>query len=96
MPSSTSGHSDASTVQNLSCLAPWISHTYIVLQFVLVVSAALLCHAAWHPLLYLLVVAFIGARQHDLATMVHEAVHYRLSSNPRVNDWLGEALTWRS
>ena len=40
----------------------------------------------------IIAIAFIGARQHDLATMIHEATHYRLARNRRVNEWLGEAL----
>ena len=81
-------------IRELTRLDPRITAGYILLQWALIVAAALLCWHFWHPLLYLVTVVFIGARQHDLATMVHEAAHYRFARNRRLNDWLGEAMSW--
>jgi fatty acid desaturase len=42
--------------------------------------------------LYPLTVMFIGARQHGLLVLAHDAAHYRLCKNRALNDWLGEIL----
>lgn len=60
---------------------------------VVVVSA--ICWRFWHPALYLLTLAFIGARHHDLLVLMHDAAHFRLFKNRKRNDWLSELLlTW--
>ena len=82
-------------VRQLSQLAPWISTAHIALEWCSIVGAALLCQHYFHPLLYLVVVAFIGARQHGLLILGHDAAHYRLFKNRGLNDWVGEAfLVW--
>ena len=45
-----------------------------------------------NPLLYLLAVAFLGARQHALLILMHDGVHYRLFRDKTLNDWMTEAL----
>ena len=76
----------------LSTLSPFRSCFHIALEWLLILSAAYLCQRFWHPLLYLFVVAFIGARQHALLILMHEGVHYRLFRNRRLNDWTSEIL----
>ena len=45
--------------------------------------------------MYLLTVAFIGARQHALLILMHDGVHYRLFRDRRLNDWTAEIiLAW--
>jgi fatty acid desaturase len=39
--------------------------------------AIALCISFWHPFLYVIAVMFIGARQHALIIMGHDASHYR-------------------
>jgi fatty acid desaturase len=57
-----------------------------------VAAAIAVCHLWWHPLLYVLAVMFIGARQHALAVIGHDATHYRLFQRRAANDWIGNAL----
>jgi fatty acid desaturase len=44
--------------------------------------------------LYPLLVLFIGARQHALAVLGHDAVHWRLLPSRRANDILADLLLW--
>ena len=57
-----------------------------------VVAAIVLCQLWFHPVLYLLAVMFIGARQHALAVIGHDATHYRLLPDRNTNDWVGNVL----
>lgn len=41
---------------------------------------------------YVAAVVWIGARQHALAILMHEAAHYRLLRNRTLNDFFGELL----
>jgi fatty acid desaturase len=76
----------------LSEVNPWISTCHILLEWTAVVLAAAMCHHFGNPLLYLLCVAFIGARQHALLILMHDGTHYRLFRNRRINDWVTEVL----
>ena len=46
-------------------------------EWVSIAAAIALCTYFWHPVLYVLAVMFIGARQHALIIMGHDASHYR-------------------
>ena len=48
--------------------------------------------AIWQPWLIPLSVMIIGARQLGLAILMHEAAHGTLSTNKRLNDWVGQWL----
>lgn len=86
---------DPAHVRELSQLNPAVPTAHVLGEWLAILSAAWLSERYWHPLSYLLVVVFIGARQHSLATLMHEAAHYRICKNKRLNDWIGDAvLTW--
>jgi fatty acid desaturase len=86
---------DPAVVRRLSVLVPWLSTAHIALEWSLILGAAWLSTRFFHPLLYLLAVAFIAARQHALIVMAHEAAHYRLYRSKALNDWVAElALAW--
>jgi len=93
-PPSTGLQLEHATVRRLSRLEPWKSGAYIALISLLIVTAAWICQQSWNPLSYVITVAFIGARQHDLGSMIHEAVHGRLARHRRWNDWIGECLSF--
>jgi fatty acid desaturase len=76
----------------LSRLNPLISTCHILLEWGLMVIAAVLCRHFWHLALYVLTVAFIGARQHALLILMHDGTHYRLYNNRKINDWVTELL----
>lgn len=79
----------------LSALNPWMASFHIGLEWALVAATIFLCQRYWHPMLYVLAVAFIGSRQHALLVLMHDGVHYRLLRNRRLNDWISEViLAW--
>jgi fatty acid desaturase len=86
----------AAEVRRLSDLRPAISTMHLALEWFQIVAAAWVVWTFWHPLLYLLAVAFIGARQHVLIIVfMHDGAHYRLFRNRRLNDWVAElAIAW--
>jgi fatty acid desaturase len=79
-------------IRELSVLSQGRSFGHIALEWSLIIAAAYIGWHFWHPLAYPVFVAFIGARQHALIVLAHDAAHYRLCRNRRLNDWLGEIL----
>lgn len=70
--------------------AAWIG-PMLVLHCWAVILLAVAVAVMW-PVLIPLCIAVIGTRQLGLAILMHEAAHGGLSSNARVNDWLGHWL----
>ena len=70
--------------------SPWIG-PLLVLHCWGVIALALAAGVIW-PVLIPLSVAVIGTRQLGLAILMHEAAHVGLSSNRRLNDFLGHWL----
>jgi fatty acid desaturase len=86
---------DPATIRQLSQLQPARSTAHIAMEWFLIGSAASACWFFWNPALYLITVAFIGARQHALIVLAHDAAHYRLFRHRGINDWVGEIfLAW--
>ncbi len=83
---------DKATVRRLSQLKPWLSTAHLLLEYAFIFGAILLVNQFPNPFLYILAVMWIGARQHAMAIMLHEASHYRIVKNKTLNDWLGEVL----
>ena len=60
----------------------------------LVIAAAItVCELYWSPLVYLAAVLVISGRLYGLGILAHEAVHYRLLSNRKWNDRIGDFFT---
>lgn len=76
----------------LSRINPLLSCLHIGAEWGMIVGTIYFCERHWSPLLYLLAVAFLGARQHALLILMHEGVHYRLFRNRLLNDWVAEIL----
>ena len=64
----------------------------ILFEWTTIGGAIALCHCVWNPFLYGMTVMFIGARQHALAVLQHDAAHYRLFPHKRWNNWVAEVL----
>ena len=79
---------------DLSRINPFLSWLHIAGELSAIVAAIYLCERFWSPLLYLLAIAIIGARQHALLILMHDGVHYRLFRNRRLNDCVSELLAW--
>ena len=65
---------------------------HILLEWVAIGAAILLCERFWHPALYVVTVAYLGARQHGLSILMHEGVHYRICKSKPWNDAIAEVL----
>lgn len=46
----------------------------------------------FNPVTYFLAVVWIGSRLHALAILMHEAAHYRLFKNRKINEFIGEVF----
>jgi len=69
--------------------------TLITIEWSVIVGAIYLSNTYWNPLLYLITVIFIGARQHALLIIGHDASHYVLLKNKQWNDWIADIfLFW--
>jgi len=77
---------DPAGVRRLSRLSHARSLGGIAVEWLGVAAAVAFCEVFWHPAVYLLAVAFIGARQHALAQLIHEASHYRVLRGRAWND----------
>ncbi len=80
-------------VRALSRLEPWRGIAQIALEWALIVLPVWACHRYFSWPAYALTVVWVGARQHALAVLMHEATHYRLWPDKRVNDAIGDATT---
>ena len=82
-------------LMELSSVSSLLGLGHICVEWGLILGAIYLCHRFFNPLLYLVAIAFIGARQHALLILMHDGVHYRLFRNRAVNDWVSEVvLAW--
>ncbi len=82
-------------LRELSELSQLRSAFHIVAEWTLILTAVYFCQRFFNPVVYLLTVAFIGARQHALLILMHDGVHYRLFRDRRLNDWTAEIiLAW--
>lgn len=81
---------DPQAIKELSKIKSWRGIGQIALEWVGIAVSIAICKTYWHPLLYIITIAWIGARQNALAVMMHESVHYRLLPNKKWNDWIGE------
>jgi fatty acid desaturase len=82
-------------LRRLSAVNQWRSAFHIMFEWVAILSAIWICEKYWHPVLYVLTVMWIGARQHALVILMHDGAHYRLFRGKRINDCISELfLAW--
>jgi fatty acid desaturase len=67
--------------------------TLYVVEDLAVIAAAVAVALAWwpNPLVLLIAIVMIGSRQHALFIITHDAAHYLLFENRRLNDVIGRA-----
>jgi len=65
---------------------------HIIGEWALILSAIYICNRYFTPLLYVLAVMLVGARQHALVILMHDGSHYRLFRKKWVNDVISDAL----
>jgi fatty acid desaturase len=67
----------ATIVKELSLLEPSRALAATAGEWLSIAAGIALCTLFWHPVLYVIAIVFIGARQHALIIMGHDASHYR-------------------
>jgi fatty acid desaturase len=67
----------AAKIKELSALDPGKALAATAEEWAGIAVAIALCSYFWHPVLYLIAIVFIGARQHALLIIGHDASHYR-------------------
>lgn len=86
---------ESAAIRELSALSPTRSIFHLVLEWSIIVTTIIVSYRLHNPLAYVVAVIIIGSRQHALLLMMHEATHWRLFSEKRLNDWVCEvAATW--
>ena len=58
-------------------------------EWAAIAAVIAVCTYVWNPVLYVLAVVFIGARQHALMALGHDASHYRILPRRWQNDLFG-------
>jgi len=66
----------------------------IAAEWLAIAAAIALCTRFWNLPIYLCAVAFMGARQHALLVLGHEASHYTLFKRKSWNDWVADLLLY--
>lgn len=77
-------------VRELSRVNPALALGHILYEWCLIFGAAWLNESLSSPLVYVLVIMFIGARMHALGFLLHDASHTRLLPSKRWNDLLAD------
>jgi fatty acid desaturase len=82
-------------IRELSVLRRGKAIAAILVEWISIAAAIALCEALRHPVLYIFAVAWIGARQHALTVLGHDAAHFRLFSTRLWNERIGNmAVMW--
>jgi len=81
-------------IRDLSRLNEFRAGLAIVVEWVGIAAAVALCERFWSLPLYLCAVVFIGARQHALLVLGHEASHFTLFKKKRWNDWVADLVLY--
>ena len=79
-------------IRELSVLRPSKAIAAIVVEWLGIAAAIAVCELLWHPVIYLFAIVWIGARQHALTVLGHDAAHFRLLPSRRWNDWVGNVV----
>jgi fatty acid desaturase len=82
-------------VKELSVLQPAKALIATAEDWAVIAVAIAVCSYIWHPALYVIAVMVIGARQHALLVLGHDATHYRYLRKRWQNDLFGNLfLMW--
>ena len=77
-------------VQRLTRRSAWRATLAIAEDLAVIALAAAVALAFWpNPFLILVAIIVIGTRQHALFVIAHDAAHYLLYENRRINDAVG-------
>jgi fatty acid desaturase len=89
---SFSAESIGSELLALTRVSRWRGLAAIALNWTLILLTITLAAALRNPLAYFMAILVVGARQHALLILMHDAAHYRLFPDRRWNDRLADWL----
>lgn len=75
-----------------TALSSWRSTLAVAQTLAMLAAAIAIAVVWWNPLAVIAMVIVIGTQQHALFVLAHEAAHYRLYANRRLNDFVGRAV----
>lgn len=81
-------------IRELSRLDQFRAARAIAAEWLVIVAAIILCTSFWSLPLYACAVVFIGARQHALLILGHDASHFTLFKKKWLNDWIADLLLY--
>lgn len=76
----------------LAARSSWKGFAMVAHCWATIIAAGAMAVIWPNPFTILLAVMIIGARQLGLAILMHDAAHFALHPDPRVNDWIGDWL----
>lgn len=71
----------------------WRHLMAMTLDWTMIIITAYFTLQYFNPITYVLAVIIIGARQHALAILMHDASHFRFLKNKKWNDWVTNIFT---
>lgn len=80
-------------LKKLAALQPWKSTAAIAFDWTVIALAIAVSEYAGNVFVYLACAAVIAGRMHGLGVLMHEASHFRLFRNRKLNDWIGDVFT---
>jgi fatty acid desaturase len=83
---------NSASLKELSTLNPWKSVLAISLEWLVIASCILLHRMFSHPVIYLFVWVIISTRLYALYSLLHDAIHYSITRNKKLNDFLGQVF----
>lgn len=82
----------AKSVREHSNVNTWLTGGWLLLDWLIIFSSVIICEKWPSPWLYALAVLIIAGRQHAFLIIVHEAVHYRVSTKIWLNDLISDVF----
>lgn len=79
-------------IAQLTTLSDWRSSLAIVQNVAALGAAIAVALIWWNPWVVAAMVVLIGTQQHGLFVLAHDAAHYRLIANRRLNDFIGRLI----
>lgn len=83
---------DRDEIRRLSVLSPGRGALHVAFEWAVVFATIAVAQKLRNPFVYVLAVMVIGARQHAMLILMHEAVHHRLFKSKRLNEIVGDVL----
>jgi fatty acid desaturase len=79
-------------LRELSCIDPGRALRAVLVDWMVIAATIATAVLVDHLLVTAIAIIVIGARQHALTVITHDAAHFRFLSNHSLNDWLADVV----